>query len=133
MTGTADQPKTEQAPSTRQMVLASPLPDVFANQFRIAVTMTDFNIVFATSLVSATGHPLIVEKIAVNLAPGMIKQLLLQLKHAVAAYEEAIGEIKIPRHLEENLRNMQVNLKNQLAAQMESTVNVVMHSMQPGA
>ena len=133
MSGATNQPKTEQESTAPQMVLAPPPPDVFANQFRMGVTMTDFNIVFATTLVNAAGHPLIMEKIAVNLAPGMIKQLLLQLKYAVAAYEEAIGEIKVPRHLEENLRKMQVDLKNQLATQMESAVNVIMHPMQSGA
>lgn len=75
------------------------LPEVFANQLRIGATFSDFTLVFGTT--DSAGIPgqaatTVRDRIAVHVAPGMLKQLLLHIQMVVDAYETAIGSIPIP-------------------------------------
>lgn len=70
--------------------------DVYSNQVRLGVTISDITIVFG--LMEDAGPNQIVnkDKVAVHLAPTSAKSLMMHLKAAVEAYEKGAGEIPIP-------------------------------------
>jgi hypothetical protein len=103
-------------PQLTPAFMAGPLaPEVFANQMRMGVTVTDFTLVFAAT--GAAGVP--VDKVSVYLAPGMLKQLLLQVAMAVEVYEETVAPISVPRRMDEFIQRIRAELTTGLRSQMD--------------
>lgn len=95
-----------------------PVPEVFANQLRMGVTVTDFTIVFGTA-VDMGGTAVVADRAIVHVAPGMLKQILQNLIMAVNAYEEVMGEIRVPKPLEGQLANLKTQVISMLRQQMD--------------
>ena len=106
----------------------TPIPELFANQLRLGVTITDFTLIFGSTLpqqgAASSGEVfgVVSDKVALHLAPGMLKQLLLQIEMAVAAYETVMGSIKIPDKLPASLARHKAQLIEMLGQQMEGTL-----------
>lgn len=106
---------------------AAPIPELFANQLRLGVTLTDFTLVFGSTVPqpdasqAGAGFGIMSDNVALHLAPGMLKQLLLQSEMAVAAYEAVMGPIKVPSKLTAFLENHKEKLIKMLRHQMEGT------------
>ncbi|MDA8051133.1 MAG: DUF3467 domain-containing protein [Rhodospirillales bacterium] len=101
------------------------VPGMFSNQLRLGVTLTDFTIVFGVGEDTPAG-PNIRDRVAIHLAPAMLKQLLAHLEMAISAYEEAIGTIPIPARLNEYteiLRKTLIeNLRGRLAGPSDAEI-----------
>src|SRR5487761_1081463 len=78
-----------------------PIMDVFSNQLRMGVTLSDFTLIFGVTESGPTGVGINREKVAIHLAPVMLKQLLFNIELAVNAYEEAVAPIPIPANTHE--------------------------------
>ena len=98
-------------------------PDIFANQLRMAVSFTDVTLVFGVSDTSGpsgegVSNPVVRDRVAVHMAPGMLKQLLMHVQMAVDAYESALGVIPVPaisaEAVESNRRGLTSSLREQL-------------------
>lgn len=88
-------------------------PDVFSNQLRMGVTLTDFTIIFGANEETPMGN-VTRDRVAVHLAPGTLKQLLSHLEMAVSAYEEALGPIPAPKRLSEYMAALRANVVRSL-------------------
>ena len=71
---------------------AEDFKDIYANQVRLGVTLTDFTIIFgiADDLGSQTINK---DLAAIRLSPGTMKLLLVQMSAVLSAYETACGQI----------------------------------------
>lgn len=69
--------------------------DVYANQLRMGVTLSDFTLIFSVTEDYGQGVAEVVDKAAVRLAPMTFKALLLNMKGALDAYEKSVGNIII--------------------------------------
>jgi hypothetical protein len=105
------------------------VPEVFANQVRMAVTLTDFTLVFGTAVPDqggvkvGTGLAMISDKLALHVAPGTLKQMLLHSQMALDAYEAVMGPIKIPDKLPAFLAKHKALLIEMLRKQIEGTMD----------
>lgn len=117
MSGSSQRPPT---PPFNPALLASLLqganvPEVFANQMRTAVTLTDFSLAFGVAESPGPALSAVTrDRVVVHLAPAMVKQLFLHLKMAVEAYEEAVAIIPIPSRIEVYLDAVKTDLVSKL-------------------
>lgn len=95
------------------LMTGSGTQDVFSNQVRIGVTLSDFTVIFGATEETPLG-PAVRDRVAVHLAPGALKQLLAQLEMAVSAYEEALGHIPVPLRLDQYMTALRVNMVRNL-------------------
>ena len=104
------------------------VPDFFSNQLRLGVTLTDFTIVFGVSEETPAG-PNIRDRVAIHLAPAMLKQLLAHLEMAISAYEGAVGTIPVPARLNEYTeilrKTLMENLRERLAGPSDAEIAAV--------
>ena len=122
-------PGLSQAMAQRFLGAAS-TPEVFANQVRMAISVTDFTLVFGTSLTDGgrgigsvgMGVAASLDKVILHVAPGMLKQLLLQIEMAIGAYESVMGDIKVPNSLPTHLATHKIMMANMLRQMMEGDV-----------
>lgn len=126
MSGNSPQMQAALAMALAQRVNQSPPLDIFANQIRMAVTLTDFTLVFGAAgseqvlgIGGGTGAAAVVDKAAVHVAPGMLKQIMLQIEMAIEAYESVMGPIKIPNRLTADVTKHRRALAAMLRQQME--------------
>jgi len=103
----------------QRLMAGNQVPDIFANQLRMSATLTDFAITFGTAEGGHPGPTFVADKAIIHVAPGMLKQILFHIQIAVDAYEEAIGEIPIPKNLQKFLEKTKKALASQLKHQME--------------
>ena len=103
----------------QRLLGAGGIPEVFANQMRMSVTVTDFTIVFGVAVDNGSGPATLADKVAIHVAPGMLKQVLLNIEAAIDAYEEVIGEIKIPKGVGLRLAGTKAQLASVLRQNME--------------
>jgi hypothetical protein len=101
--------------------------DLFANQFRVGVTLTDFTLVFGVGVESQIGGQAVVDKASIHVAPGMLKQILASLQMAMSAYEEVLGEIPIPKrhgHFMDGIRKALVEgLQKSMAGPIDAEIS----------
>lgn len=71
--------------------------DVYANQLRMGVTLSDFTIIFGVAEDDGQGIAQMVDKATIRLAPMTFKALLLNMQGALDAYEKSVGNIIISR------------------------------------
>ena len=97
------------------------IPETFANQMRMGVTVTDFTLVFGTAIDAGPNMaPVALDRSIIHVAPGMLKQIFQNIAMAVEAYEEVMGEIKLPHQLAANLANVKAHLVVMLRQQMDA-------------
>lgn len=95
------------------------VPEVFANQMRMGVTVTDFTIVFGIAVDGGSDTAMLADKVSIHVAPGMLKQILLNIESALSAYEEVMGEIRVPNSLVANVAGIKTHLAMMLRQQMD--------------
>lgn len=123
----SDQPQQPMLPGmvspafAQRLFGSAPVPEVFANQMRMGVTITDFTLVFGAAVDIGGGTPMAIDKSVVHVAPGMLKQMLQNITMAVEAYEEVMGEIRLPAPLAGHLANLRIQLTTMLRQQMEGS------------
>lgn len=96
--------------------------DVYANQLRIGTTVSDFTLVFGASDEGFT----VSDQVSVRLAPGTLKMLFLNVKMALEAYEQAIGEIPVPSKLEQQISKNKITLADGLKRHMNGELGSVL-------
>ena len=110
---------------------AQEVPDIFANQMRMGVTLTDFTLIFSVIAESGPTGAVNKDRAIIHLAPGMLKQLLLNTQMAVKAYEDAIAEIPIPKQIQQQLDQIGASLRDSLRAQMDGPVEATIVATAP--
>jgi hypothetical protein len=85
-------------------------PEFFANSLKIGVSSTDFTLKFGTELA---------DNVIIHMSPGTLKQTMLHLIMVAEAYEEVMGEIKVPASLSVRLAQHKQELIEVLRQQME--------------
>ena len=118
MSETKIDPPAQQQHPIFNVVGGPPIMDVFSNQLRMGVTLSDFTLIFGVTESGPTGIGINREKVAIHLAPVMLKQLLLNIEVAVTAYEEAVAPISIQANAREKLTEIKKALVSQLQAAM---------------
>ena len=84
----------------------------------MGVALTDFTLVFGVNANGGSGTSIVIDKAIIHVAPGMLKQMLRHLSMAVSAYEEVMGEIKLPARLDQNLAKIKMRIVTTLSEQM---------------
>lgn len=105
-------------------------PDIFANQLRLGVTLTDFTLVFGVSEESPAGA-VTRDRAIIRLAPGMVKQLVAHLEMIVSAYEEAIAPIPVQARLNDHLVMIRQTLLSTLRERLAGPTDAEMASSAP--
>ncbi|MBV0888152.1 hypothetical protein KTQ54_06320 [Komagataeibacter oboediens] len=93
--------------------------DVYANQIRMGVTLSDFSLVFGAIADRGKQGSHNVDKCIVRLAPITFKQLYIQMSATLEAYEQSVGKIPTSKKIVDGSKKIQkvlsINLKEQLS------------------
>lgn len=90
-------------------------PEVYANQLRMGITLSDFTLVFSTSNERTNA---IEDKATVRLAPLTAKLLLQNLQMVLSVYEEKFGAINIPPKMMAQMEEQRKGLRDHLSEQL---------------
>jgi hypothetical protein len=106
------------------LVAPSHAPEIYSNTLRMGATLSDFVIVFGGIKDSPTGQFGFQDLVAVRLAPRTAKTLLMNLQAAIAAYEDVLGEIKMPTSFDSDREKIRKNVAESYVQQINASSNV---------
>jgi len=97
---------------------SSDFVDIYANQVRLSVTVSDISIMFSTIQDRGPGVITPEDRASIRLSPMTAKAFLKNLEMVVAAYEAVLGEIPVPPKASKMIDEYYDGLTNMLAEQM---------------
>jgi hypothetical protein len=92
--------------------------DVYANQVRISVSVSDIDMIFSVMQDRGSGIVALEDLASIRLSPITAKVLLHNLQMIVDAYEASVGSIDAPPKALKQIQNQQNGLMNALKEQM---------------
>ena len=89
--------------------------DVYANQFRVGMTPSDFTLIFGAT--EDYGPSVgIKDRVAIRVAPSTLKLMVLTLQNTLTVYEELIGAIPITQESQELIAANRAQLAQSMRA-----------------
>ena len=98
--------------------------EIYANNVRMGATLSDFVIVLGAIRDRGANAPVVQDLVAARLSPMTTKVLLMNLQAAMLAYEEVLGEIRLPNSVTQDMETVRTTLVNAFAAQMTAPTHV---------
>lgn len=92
--------------------------DIYANQVRLNISMSDINIIFGVLNDRGPGIVVLEDRASVRMAPTTAKILTQHLEALIRTFESVIGEIPMPDSTVTQIESQMQNLAENLATQM---------------